>query len=109
SDDLAQSHLALLHLIERHILTGFRNAGDHPSVLLWEEALGNDQKERNRDAKSCQENAERRELVPQDKVQTAFVAGKHSVKTAFGDLIKASMLRTVLAAQKSGCHHRRQR
>jgi hypothetical protein len=52
-DDFAQKHLAPLHIFKRHILTGFRDTGDHPSVLLREEALGNDEKEINCDTECC--------------------------------------------------------
>src|ERR1700744_3232870 len=96
------------HVGEGDILCGLRLAGDQPGVLLWEEALWNNDEQENAECQRQQEHDQSEELVPQDQVESSLVAFRHAVKGALSPLINAAVLNLLLGLEEQRTHGGRQ-
>ena len=97
------------HGLERTILARVRLAKNKAGILLGEKTFGNDDVEITSRDDQHERRQQRRQLMAQDKPQSAVVNIKEPSEKAFGDLIEATRPVKPLLLQKQRAQHRRQR
>ena len=107
-DDLGQFLLRRGHGGKGDGCRRLRDALDHARILHREEALGNDNVEKNGEHQGAQRDQQGEGLVAQDHLERAAIEGDHALENALRCLVETALLLRRVVAQDAGAHHRGQ-